>query len=107
MLTTMKPIVLAILAAAAILFLFSCSDKGNKDITNSVNKDGSVETAVVVEHIDSTRDVLVTTHKIWFRNSEFKNVVYRDTLPSLGMTTKQAENKDGDKKTIQVKKEIK
>ena len=105
MLTTMKPIVLAILGAAAILFLFSCGEKANKDITSSVNKDGSVETAVVVEHIDSTKDVLITTHKIWVRNSEFKNVIYRDTLPSLGLTSKQAENEDGDKKTVQVKKE--
>ena len=105
MLTTMKPIVLAILGAAAILFLFSCSDKKNDDITSAINKDGSIESAVQVEHLDSLHDILVTTHKVWVRNSELKTVVYRDTLPTLGMTSKDAENEDGDKKIVQLRKE--
>ena len=46
----MKPIVLVILGIAALLFLFSCDDKKNDDITQSVNTNGSVETAVQVEH---------------------------------------------------------
>lgn len=105
MLTTMKPIVLAILGAAAIFFLFSCSDKKNDDITTTINKDGSIESAVQVQHIDSANDVLITTHKIWVHNNELKTVVYRDTLPTLGITTKKAENKDGEKKDVTVQKE--
>jgi hypothetical protein len=105
MLTTMKPIVLAILGAAAIFFLFSCSDKKNEDITSAINKDGSIESAVQVEHLNSEKDILITTHKIWVHNNELKTVVYRDTLPSLGNTSKDAENEDGEKKTVQVKKE--
>ena len=43
--TQMKPIVLVILGCAALLFLFSCDNKKeNEDITQSVNKNGSVET---------------------------------------------------------------
>lgn len=105
MLNNMKPIVIAILGAAALLFLLSCSDKQNKDITSTVNKDGSVETAVQVEHLNSEYDVLVTTHKVWVHNAEFKTVTYRDTLPSLGMMNKEAENEDGDTKNIRVQKE--
>ncbi len=103
--TKMKPIVLAILGAAAVLLLFSCSNKQNDDITQTVNKEGAIETAVQVEHIDSTHDLLITTHKVWAQNHEIKTLVYRDTLPSLGLTTTDAENAAGDTKTIRVKKD--
>jgi hypothetical protein len=103
--TKMKPIVLAILGAAAVLLLFSCDDKKNKDLTQTINKEGSIETAVQVEHLDSTHDVLVTSHKIWAQNREIKTVQYRDTVPSLGMTNTEAENAEGDKKTVRVKKD--
>lgn len=101
----MKPIVLAVIGAAAILFMISCSGKENKDITNTVNKDGSIESAVQVEHLNNEFDVLITTHRIWVHNNELKTVTYRDTLPSLGMTTRNAENEDGDNKSVSVKKE--
>jgi hypothetical protein len=103
---TMKPIVLAILGAAALLLLFSCDNKQpNDDITQSVNKNGSIETAVQVEHLDSLHDVLITTHKIWVHNQAIKTVFYRDTLPSLGSTQATAENADGDTKNVTVKKD--
>ena len=105
--TKMKPIVLAILGAAALLFLFSCEDKQNQneDITNSVNKDGSIETAVQVEHLDSLHDILITTHKIWAANQEVKTIRYRDTLPSLGTEHAEAQNADGETKNVHVKKD--
>jgi hypothetical protein len=104
---TMKPIVLAILGAAVILLLFSCNNKPdqNDDITNSVNKAGSVETSVQVEHLDSANDVLITSHKIWIQNQEIKTIRYRDTLPSLGIENTTAENQDGDNKPVKVKKD--
>ncbi len=101
----MKPIVLAILGTAALVFLFSCGEKQNEDITQSVNKNGSVETAVQVEHLDSLHDVLITTHKIWANNQEVKTITYRDTLPALGIEHAEAENSDGDTKHVQVKKD--
>ena len=101
----MKPIVLAILGAAAILMLFSCGDKQNEDLTTTVNKNGAVETSVQVEHLDSAHDVLVTTHKIWAQNREIKTIFYRDTLPSLGQEFQTAENQEGDTKNVMVKKD--
>ena len=101
----MKPIVLAILGAAALFFLFSCEDKQNEDITQSVNKSGSIETAVQVEHLDSLHDVLITSHKVWADNHEVKTIFYRDTLPSLGKINTTAENADGDTKNVHVKKD--
>ncbi len=100
----MKPIVLAILGGAALLLLFSCNNE-NEDITQSVNKNGSVETAVKVEHLDSMYDILVTTHKIWVRNEEYKTFTYRDTIPSLGIMNTTAENQDGDTKDVRVRKD--
>lgn len=103
--TTMKPIVLAILGSAALLLLFSCNNNNNEDITQSVNKNGSVESAIQVEHLDSLYDILVTTHKIWVHNGEYKTIHYRDTLPALGIEHTTAENAAGDTKHVQVKKD--
>lgn len=103
---TMKPIIIAILGAAALLFLFSCDNKNeNEDLTNSVNKAGSIETAVQVEHLDSTHDVLITSHRIWARNEEIKTISYRDTLPSLGTEYTTAEDQDGNPKNVLAKKD--
>lgn len=104
--TQMKPIVLAILGCAALILLFSCSDKQpNEDITQSVNKNGSVETAVQVDHLDSLHDILITTHKIWAQNQEVKTLIYRDTLPALGIEHTTAENAEGETKDVHVKKD--
>lgn len=100
----MKPIVLAILGGALLLMLFSCNNE-NEDITQSVNKNGSVESAIQVEHLDSLHDILITTHKVWIKNEQVKTITYRDTLPALGIEHTTAENAEGDTKYVQVKKD--
>ena len=102
---TMKPIVLVILGIAALLFLFSCDDKKNDDITQSVNTNGSVETAVQVEHLDSLHDILITSHKVWADHQQVKTILYHDTIPALGTEHTIAENADGDTKNVSVKKD--
>ena len=84
--------------------LFACNNE-NEDLTNAVNKSGSVETAVHVTHLDSLRDELITTHKVWVKNNVFKTVEYRDTLPALGTENTVGENEDGDTKNVLVKKD--
>jgi hypothetical protein len=84
--------------------LASCS--GDKeDLVNTVNKAGSVETAVTIQHADSTHDVLLTTHKIWVNFQEYKTVIHQDTIPSLGTVNTTGENADGDTKDLSVKKD--
>lgn len=101
----MKPIVLVILAGALLLML-SCKDKkSNEDVTNEVNKAGSIESSVTVQHADSLHDVLVTTHKVWNNNQAYKTIEYRDTIPALGTEHANAENEDGDTKNVAVKKD--
>lgn len=86
--------------------LLSCSNKDNdEDLTNTVNKNGAVESSVTVAPLDSLRNVLTTTHKVWVHNSLYKTIEYRDTVPSLGNENTTAENADGDTKSVTVKKE--
>jgi hypothetical protein len=94
-----------VLLSAAALFSSCGDDDKNEDLTNAVNKNGSVETAVTVQHLDSMNDVLVTHHTVWVRGSQFKTLEYRDTVPSLGTENATAENSEGDTKDVQVKKD--
>lgn len=88
------------------LFLISCSNSDdNEDLTTSVNKNGSVESSITVAPLDSLHHVLTTRHKVWVHDTVYKTIEYRDTLPSLGNEITTAENKDGDTKTVNVKKE--
>lgn len=94
----------ALAAAAVLVILFACQEK-NEDLTETVNKSGSVETAVHIAHVDSLHDELVTTHKVWVRNNVFKTVEYRDTIPALGIEKKVAENDEGDTENVSAKKD--
>ncbi len=96
-------IIIALLACISIFY--SCKEKENEDLTPSVNKNGSVETSVTVEHLDNVNDVLVTKHAVWFKGSQVKSFEYRDTVPALGEENTIAENSTGDKKEVLVKKD--
>ncbi len=87
--------------------LLACNNdtNQNEDITNEVNKDGSVETSVAVKHLDSLHDVVVTTHKVWYLYNEWKTIEHYDTVPALGATQKIAENEAGDEKMLTLNKE--
>lgn len=89
---------------AALFALASCNEN-KEDETDTVDRSGSIETSVSVQHSDSTHDVILTAHKIWVNFSEYKTVVHRDTVPALGLVTTQAENADGDTKTVKVPKD--
>lgn len=94
------------LATVSLLGFNSCSDNNdNEDVTTTVNKAGAVETVITSEHLDSTRDVIVTTHKIWANFNLYRTVEHRDTVPSLGTGTETAENDNGDKKEVKLKKD--
>ena len=94
---------MALLLISSFLFI-SCNDE-KEDLTEGVNKSGSVESAVTVEHLDSTHDVLITKHIVWNNNAVYNTIVYRDTLPALGDHYATAENEDGDTKGVTVKKD--
>src|SRR6201999_1534426 len=75
------------------------------DQTQSVDRNGSVETGVSVERVDSAHEVILTTHKVWLHDSIYASIVHRDTIPGLDSLTTDAENNDGDTKTVKVKRD--
>ncbi|RAJ76815.1 hypothetical protein CLV59_108336 [Chitinophaga dinghuensis] len=87
----------------------SCSNEPsapkNEDITDTIDKTGSIETVLSTNHIDKLHDEVVTTHKIWTNSNLYKTVVHRDTIPSLGQTTEEGENGNGDITSIKLQKD--
>jgi hypothetical protein len=93
-----------LLAIAVLCCLVSCGED-KKDETDVVNRAGAVETAITVQHADSTHDIILTTHKIWVNFNEYKTIIHHDTIPALGMANTTAENSDGDTQKVVVKKD--
>jgi len=86
----------------AAIALQSC---GNEDETREVNKEGAIESELTVAHLNDRQDILTTTHRIWVAGKNSQVIVHKDTIPSLGVINTEAENKDGDTKTVPVKKD--
>lgn len=82
--------VIAIMALG--LVMSNCSEK-NEDVVNDVNKEGAVETEMTIEHVNDQNDIVITKHKIWSKGVMTKEVVYKDTVPSLGEY--EEENEEG------------
>lgn len=83
----------------------SCNEKEYKeDEVNSIDTKASIETELSVEHID-TADILVTRHKIWKDKKLFKEIIKRDTIPNLGDTLMETEDKEGVIHQVNTKKD--
>ena len=65
------------------LIAYTASLSSNDDKTQSVDRNGSIETGVSVVHADSTHDVILTSHKVWLHDSVYTIRSYRDTIPAL------------------------
>lgn len=99
-----KKILTEVFLSATIIFS-SCKDEKNEDLTQSVNKNGSIETSVTVQHLDSLNDILVTNHAVWFRGSINKTFEHRDTVPALGSEKTTIKDNAGYDKNVEAKKE--
>jgi hypothetical protein len=98
----MKKLLLIPAIMMAALALQGCD---NEDETRQVNKEGAIESELTVVHLNDRQDILTTTHKIWVAGKSSQVIVHKDTIPSLGVINTEAENKDGDTKTVSVKKD--
>lgn len=98
----MKKLLLMPVTLAAILSLQSC---GNEDETREVNKEGAIESELNVIHLNDSLDVLTTTHTIWVAGNQKKQIVHKDTIPSLGIVNTDAENNEGVSVKVPVKKD--
>jgi hypothetical protein len=90
------------LISFSILVFTSCDDD---DKVKEISKNGSIETVMSVDHLNDHLDIVKTSHKIWVKNVLVKNIIHTDTIPSLGVTTEEAENSDGDTKKVALKKD--
>lgn len=97
----MKKLLFIIFISSSLFF--SCEEQKD-DIVQHINKDGSIETIVTVKH-EKNYDVLITTHKIWVSNILDKTIVDQDTIPSLGETTQEGEDENGNTELITVPKD--
>lgn len=77
----------------------------NEDKAQKISKDGSVETSIKIDHLTDSADVVITTHKVWVKNTLVKTSVHNDTVPMLGYSSQQAENNNGETNTVVLKKE--
>jgi hypothetical protein len=91
-----------LLFAPFIALLFSCSQS---DSVKVISKDGAIETTLNVDHLNDSADIITTLHNVWVKNVLVKSIVYKDTLPSLGHGSQDAENENGDSKTVYLQKD--
>ena len=103
--TTMKRAFIIILTIISAVAFVSCAEEKQEDLTNEVNKNGSVESSVTVDHLDSINDILITKHAVWVKGNKWKDIEHRDTVPALGIENTTAENSEGDTKSVVVKKD--
>lgn len=97
----MKKTSLYFILPLTILIFNAC----NEDKVKEVQKNGSIETSIKVDHLNDSYDILVTTEKIWAHNLLVKTYVHSDTIPSLGIATEEAENDNGDTQNVSLKKD--
>jgi hypothetical protein len=99
-------VIVALVVAVVCLTAYVASTPGRgDDETREVDRNGSVETSVSIQHVDSTHDVILTTHKVWVRASQYASLLHRDTIPALDSMATEAENANGEKKWVMVKKD--
>lgn len=103
----MKPVSYLLFAITmfTVLLFSSCKEENKEDLTQAVNKDGSVETSVTVEHADNLNDVLLTKHIVWNKGSVAGTYEHRDTVPALGSNNSVVKDEFGNDKNVEAKKE--
>jgi hypothetical protein len=76
-------VISALIITVVCLIVYTTSLSSSDDKTQSLDRNGSIETGVSVLHADSTHDVLLTSHKVWLHDSVYTTISYRDTIPAL------------------------
>jgi hypothetical protein len=108
----MKNSLLRLLLFSLLFSTAACSDdeptaaETDKVETKDISRDGSIETLLTTTHLDDTRDVLTTTHKIWKGGVLVNTLLHTDTLPALGIDSNlKAADERGEAKTVTGKKD--
>lgn len=89
------------------IIVLGCEQKTEEDKVKEVDKDGSVEMKVEINHLDSIQDVMKTEKVYWVKGQAIKTIVDLDTVPALGMTNEVTQNASGEDTTVTIKKNYK
>jgi hypothetical protein len=76
-----------------------------EDKTQTINKDGAIESEISVTHLDSTHDILTTKHIVWVGGNSTKNILHSDTVASLGLKKEEAVNEQDETMNVTIPKE--
>jgi hypothetical protein len=98
-------LVVLLIVITSILLAVTINSSPKEDQGIAVDHDGSVETALSVQHADSAHDVVLTTHKVWVRSRLYATLVHRDTIPALDSLSTTAENSAGVTQQVRLKKD--
>jgi hypothetical protein len=92
---------------ALVCTLSACDDEPTNDLVQSggIDRNGAVETAISIDHLDDQFDIITTTHKAWVNGAEYRTFVHKDTLPSLGSSVEDVKTKEGNEKTTSIRKD--
>jgi hypothetical protein len=86
--TTYSDLKIVFVFICICFFSIACSNEENEDKTKEIDKDGALESAIQVTHIDSLHDVVTTTYSVWEKGIQTKQISHSDTIPSLGYELK-------------------
>jgi phage-related protein len=93
-----------LMAITGLSFLVSC-DEGSEDKTQTITKDGSLETEIGVTHLDSLHDIITTKHKTWVGGNNTNSFIHVDTVSSLGMKKEEVENDNDETMEVTIPKD--
>ena len=108
----MKNSLLFVLLFALLFTAIACDNdeptatESDKVETKDIARDGSIETLLTTTHLDDTRDLLTTTHKVWKGGVLVNTLMHTDTLPALGIDSNlKAADERGEATTATGKKD--
>jgi hypothetical protein len=91
----------------ALLLFSGCTETQKEDQVKEIDKDGSVELKVEIDHLDTLQDVMKTHKTFWVKGQAVKTVIDLDTIPALGNTQERTQNTAGEDTSITIKKNYK
>jgi len=86
-----------------VILLVGCN-QSNDDIVQQPNKDGAVEVSITTIH-NTGYDVMSSQYNIWNKGHLDTAFTVVDTLKSLGTTTQEGEDENGNTQNVTVPKD--
>ncbi len=102
----MKKFVYTIAILTSLMLLSSCEEQ-NEDLVQEINKNGSVQLDINIEHVpnDTTKDVVKGVYNCWKNGKIYNSYIVVDTIPSLGSDYAEIEDDNENVKKVKFQKE--